>query len=336
MHFQKILKIFSALALCFALLLTIPVPASAYTAHTLEEAMNWVRSQVGNSIDMDGVYGAQCVDFIYAYYDYLGVPISSGDGADFAWNELPEGWVRIPDADPQPGDILVYTGDGGCGHVGIYQSDYITYHQNVGGHYVKEINFYYKNVDEGYWGIIRPDFRKDDSLPFQDVKDGAYYQEPVRWAVENEIADGLSDTVFAPDGSCSRGMVLTFLWKAAGSPEPEKTEHHFEDVAPGKYYEKPILWALEKGITDGTNSTRFSPDKPCTRAQMMTFLWRSKNMPSVSGDHSFDDVPSGSYYADAVRWAVNTEITDGLYPSRFAPEQVCTRGQAVTFLYRSR
>ena len=130
------------------------------TAHTQAEALQWVKSQVGKTLDMDGAYGAQCVDLILAYYDYLGVPRASGNGADYTWNSLPSGWKRIQGAAPQPGDILVYTGGyENYGHVAIYESDYSTYHQNFDGHsYVERITYRYNGLTTPYWGVIRPDF----------------------------------------------------------------------------------------------------------------------------------------------------------------------------------
>lgn len=131
--------------------------ATYSTNRTQSEAIQWVKSQVGKSLDMDGAYGAQCVDLILAYYDYLGVPRSSGNGADYTWNTLPSGWQRLQGATPQPGDILVYTG--GYGHVAIYESDYSTYHQNFNGHsYVERITYRYNGLSNPYWGVIRPDW----------------------------------------------------------------------------------------------------------------------------------------------------------------------------------
>ena len=133
------------------------INAWAYTAHTKEEALNWVRSQVGKSLDYDGAYGAQCVDLILYYYNYLGVSTSRGNGADYATNALPSGWQRIQGAQPQPGDILVYTS--GYGHVAIYESDRCHYHQNFDGHsYVEKITYMYNGLGNPYWGVIRPDF----------------------------------------------------------------------------------------------------------------------------------------------------------------------------------
>ena len=131
--------------------------ATYSTNRTQSQAIQWVKSQVGKSLDMDGAYGAQCVDLILAYYDYLGVPRSSGNGADYAYNSLPSGWKRIQGAAPQPGDILVYTG--GYGHVAIYESDYSTYHQNFNGHsYVERVTYKYNALSNPYWGVIRPDW----------------------------------------------------------------------------------------------------------------------------------------------------------------------------------
>ena len=175
-----------------------------------------------------------------------------------------------------------------------------------------------------------PEFR------FADVTDeSAYYFEPVYWAVENGITTGVSDTLFQPDGNCSRAQAVTFLWRAAGKPAPKSADTPFTDVVSGSYYETAVLWAVENGITTGTSATTFSPDAPCTRAQIVTFLWRSQNSPAVSDPMSFTDVPAGAFYTEAVRWAVSKGITTGTGASAFSPEGSCSRAQIVTFLYRS-
>lgn len=145
---------------CFIILIGIfssAFPVSAYTARTQQEALDWARDQVGRGIDVDNAYGNQCVDYIAAYYEYLGVPRTLGNGGDYSHNALPDGWQRIEGAQPQPGDILVYTG--GYGHVAIYESDYCTYHQNFSNvPYVQKISYHYDCLSNPYWGVIRPDF----------------------------------------------------------------------------------------------------------------------------------------------------------------------------------
>lgn len=170
---------------------------------------------------------------------------------------------------------------------------------------------------------------------FTDVDNSAYYGAAVEWAVNNGITTGVSDISFAPDMICSRGQVVTFLWRCAGSPEPTLTTSNFTDVAPGAYYYKAMLWALEEGITTGTSATTFNPNMDCTRAQVVTFLYRAAGSPAVSGKSGFVDVPAGSYYEDGVIWAVENNITRGTGGGKFSPNANCTRGQIVTFLYRA-
>ena len=169
---------------------------------------------------------------------------------------------------------------------------------------------------------------------FADVKPSDYFYDAVNWAVEQKITAGTDATHFSPDHSCTRAQAVTFLWRAAGEPEPENTAVTFTDVAPGAYYAKAVSWAVEQGITAGTSATKFSPEAVCTRAQVVSFLYRSANSPEVSGEGSFSDVASGAYYENAVRWAVANGITAGTGQNRFSPDARCVRGQVVSFLYR--
>ena len=177
------------------------------------------------------------------------------------------------------------------------------------------------------WNAYDPDL-------FMDVRVNSYCYEPIGWAVQKGITYGITDTEFSPDASCKRSQVVTFLWRAAGSPEPETTEHSFVDVKKGSFYEKAVLWAVENGITVGTDDAHFDPDLPCTRAQVVTFLWRAAGKPDASGEIPFTDVPAGKWYADPIRWAVENEITFGMTDTEFGTDGTCTRGQVVTFLYR--
>lgn len=171
---------------------------------------------------------------------------------------------------------------------------------------------------------------------FTDVTANAYYYDAVAWAVENGITAGTSATKFSPDASCTRAQTVTFLWRAAGSPAPKSAENPFTDVQPGTYYYDAVLWAVENGITAGTSAITFSPDATVTRAQTVTFLYRAAGSPPVSGSSPFSDVPSNSYYASAVLWAVDRNVTAGTGAGTFSPDSDCTRAQIVTFLYRDR
>ena len=170
---------------------------------------------------------------------------------------------------------------------------------------------------------------------FMDVDMSMYYAQPVLWAVNKGITTGMDTTHFAPDGICNRAQIVTFLWRANGCPEPKSSNNPFTDVPADAWYADAVLWAVDKGITTGTSTTTFSPDEPCTRGQVATFLWRAQGEPSASGANSFNDVTAGAYYYDAVMWAVDKGITNGMGGGRFVPDDPCTRGQIVTFLHRA-
>lgn len=172
--------------------------------------------------------------------------------------------------------------------------------------------------------------------PFVDVKEGAYYYDAVLWAVEQKITSGTSATTFSPDASCTRAQMVTFLWRAAGSPKVENGKNPFADVQADAYYYDAVLWAVEKGVTSGTSATTFSPDATVTRGQTVTFLYRNAGSPEVSGTMPFTDVEADAYYAKAVQWAVQQKITTGTSETTFSPMSDCTRGQIVTFLYRAK
>ena len=169
--------------------------------------------------------------------------------------------------------------------------------------------------------------------PFRDVPTDAYYYEAVKWAQKKGITGGIGDGLFGPNQPCTRAQIVTFLWRAAGSPEPEGTAAGMTDVAAGSYYEKAVAWAIENGITTGTADGLFAPDATCTRAQGMTFLFRASKA-SADGMPAFSDVATNAYYAEAVKWATDNGITTGTTSSTFSPGSGCTRAQIVTFLWR--
>ena len=170
--------------------------------------------------------------------------------------------------------------------------------------------------------------------PFGDVSTDAYYYKAVQWAQEKGITDGISSNLFGPKQPCTRSQIVTFLWRAAGSPEPKGTAAGMTDVVPGSYYAKAVAWAVENGITTGTTEGTFSPDATCTRAQAVTFLARAQNA-KATGKTAFSDVPADSYFADAVAWAQANGVTTGTSETTFSPDNDCTRAQIVTFLYRA-
>ena len=180
---------------------------------------------------------------------------------------------------------------------------------------------------------VEATFTEIESEIFSDVPAGEYYYNAVYWAVENGITDGTSATTFSPNASCTRAQMVTFLWRAAGSPEPESTVNPFTDVFESAYYYDAVLWAVEQGITNGTSATTFSPDATVTRGQTVAFLWRYDGEPTA-GSSGFADVAPDAYYASAVAWAVENGITNGTGTTTFSPDADCVRAQIVTFLYR--
>jgi len=172
---------------------------------------------------------------------------------------------------------------------------------------------------------------------FKDVPEDAYYYDPVMWAVGKGVTNGYGEAdTFAPDIDCTRGQIVTFLWRAAGSPEPASSEMSFDDVAESDFYYKAVLWAVENGITNGYGGAdTFAPDVTCTRGQVVTMLNRYLGGKATNTGNPFDDVTEGAFYYDAVLWAAESGITTGTSATTFEPDATCTRGQIVTFLYRA-
>ena len=204
----------------------------------------------------------------------------------------------------------------------------------------KEIKLTEKN---GKYTFTMPDskvtvaamFKAAGNNPFIDVPAGSYYEDAVIWAVDKGITTGTSATTFNPNGICTRAQAVTFLWRAAGSPAAKSAVMPFTDVKAGSYYYDAVLWAVEQGITKGTSDTMFSPDATCTRAQIVTFLWRANGSPVASGNSAFTDVAADAYYAAAVTWAEKNDVTGGIGGGLFGSNNNCTRAQIVTFIYRS-
>ena len=170
--------------------------------------------------------------------------------------------------------------------------------------------------------------------PFADVANNAYYVDAVEWMLKREVTQGTTETTFSPNLNCTRAQIVTFLWRAAGSPEPKGTVS-FADVPAGSYYAKAVAWAIENGITGGTGNGKFSPNATCTREQAVAFLYRASGSPAVSGGSAFSDVAASAYYADAVAWAEQNGVTGGIGNGEFGTGSDCTRAQIVTFLYRA-
>ena len=180
---------------------------------------------------------------------------------------------------------------------------------------------------------VKATFMDDNTMLnyFVDVKVGDYFYDAVLWAAEKGITSGTDATHFSPNAACTRAQIVTFLWRAAGSPEP-KNMSSFTDVPADSYYAKAVAWAVKNGITGGTGNGKFSPDAPCTRAQMATFLWRANGSPKVTGTTPFSDVSAGTYYCNAVLWAYEQNITNGTGGGKFSPDAPCTRAQMVQML----
>ena len=170
---------------------------------------------------------------------------------------------------------------------------------------------------------------------FTDVHAEDYYYDAVLWAAQEGVTGGTSDTLFAPNAGCTRAQAVTFLWRAAGSPEP-KTLSSFADVPADAYYAKAVAWAVENGVAKGVSETLFAPDTSCTRAQIVTFLWRAQQSPASGGENPFADVPAAAYYYNAVLWAVENDVAKGVSETAFAPNDNCTRAQIMTLIYRCR
>ena len=197
------------------------------------------------------------------------------------------------------------------------------------------------DLGNGKYSFVMPDgkvsveaeFVKTAATSFADVPANAYFADAVKWAVDKGVTNGLSDTMFGPYESCTRAQIVTFLWRAAGSPEP-KTMSSFTDVPASTYYAKAVAWAIENGITNGMTETTFAPDATCTRGQIVTFLYRALKG-TASGSTNFTDVKSDTFYADAINWAVANNVTNGTSNTTFSPNADCTRAEIVTFLYRA-
>ena len=203
-----------------------------------------------------------------------------------------------------------------------------TYEYDEHGNVLKEVENNYSTYTLTYEAIPQGGSKSS----FSDVSAKEYYNAPVIWATETKITKGTGATTFSPGKACTRAQLVTFLWRAAGEPEPTSKTNPFTDVVENDYY-KAILWAVEKGITKGVAPGKFAPDATCTRAQIVTFIYRAAGEPEVTGTNPFTDVVKNDYY-DAILWAVENGITKGVAENKFAPNKTCTRAEGVTFLYR--
>ena len=254
------------------------------------------------------------------YYTYYTIKATAGTNGSIT----PSGWTSVRDGRDQ---TFTITPDKGYAVAKVLVDG-----KSVGA--VKSYTF--KNVTKDH--TIEAIFMKSNGNPqtgvFVDVAEGSYYEEAIDWAVEKGITNGVSSNMFAPNDPCTRAQIVTFLWRAAGSPAP-KSMSSFTDVPADAFYAKAVAWAVENGITSGTGESKFSPNATCTRAQAVTFLYRASGSPAVSGSAEFSDVATNAYYADAVAWAAKKGITTGIGGGLFGSDNDCTRGQIVTFLWRA-
>ena len=303
------------------------LPSASQNKHSFD---GWYTEKSGGTkITTDTVFSANTT--VYAHWTYIGGGGSSGYSyytikatAGTGGSISPSGNVSVREGRDQ---TFTITPDKG----------YAVANVKIDGKSIGAVKSYtFENVSRTH--TIEVIFMKANGNPqtgvFVDVATGSYYEDAVDWAVENGITKGTDDTHFSPDGICTRAQAVTFLWRAAGSPEPETRAMPFNDVPVGSYYYDAVLWAVENGITKGTSDTTFSPNMTCTRAQIVAFLWRSEKSPAAGTANPFADVKSDAYYADAVLWAVKENITKGTTSTTFSPNADCTRAQIVTFLWR--
>ena len=254
------------------------------------------------------------------YYTYHTIKATAGTNGSIS----PSGWTSVRDGRDQ---TFTITPDKGYAVAKVLVDG-----KSVGA--VKSYTF--KNVTKDH--TIEAIFMKSNGNPqtgvFVDVAEGSYYEEAIDWAVEKGITNGVSSNMFAPNDPCTRAQIVTFLWRAAGSPAP-KSMSSFTDVPADAFYAKAVAWAVENSITSGTGESKFSPNSTCTRAQAVTFLYRASGSPAVSGKAEFSDVSTTAFYADAVAWAAKKGITTGIGGGLFGSDNDCTRGQIVTFLWRA-
>lgn len=312
---------------------TLPTPTHSNSRYTFSY---WALSD-GTRVDEDTVFTANTT--IEAQWSYSGGSSGGGGGGTSYYSitvdKSANGTVTVSPKNASKDTTVTITVDPDEG----YKLDSLTV-TDKNGDTVKLTNKgdgkYTFNMPAGKV-TVKATFEKTSTEPestvFTDVSTNAYYYDAIMWAVENGVTNGTSATTFSPDLACTRAQMVTFLWRAAGSPEPASTTNPFTDVSSSAYYYDAVMWAVENDVTNGTSKTTFSPDMTVTRGQTVTFLYRNAGSPAVSGS-SFADVAADAFYADAVAWAVENDVTNGTSATAFSPNAACTRGQIVTFLYR--
>ena len=287
----------------------------------------WYTEQNGGElITTSTVFAANTI--VYAHWTYTGG--SGGSGGYVPGYYIIRATAGAGGSITPSGDVSVRAGANQTFTI-TPNRGYAVSDVKIDGRSIGAVRSYtFENISASH--TIEVQFRVRSS--FVDVPSGSYYEDAVDWAVANGITTGTDAAHFSPDGICTRAQAVTFLWRAAGRPAPESRTMPFTDVPADSYYYDAVLWAVENGITKGTSSTTFSPDDTCTRAQIVTFLWRSEQSPAAGSSNPFTDVSADAYYADAVLWAVKEAITTGTTRTTFSPDAECTRAQIVTFLWR--
>ena len=280
----------------------------------------------GELITTSTVFAANTI--VYAHWTYTGG--SGGSGGYVPGYYIIRATAGAGGSITPSGDVSVQAGANQTFTI-TPNRGYAVSDVKIDGRSIGAVRSYtFENISASH--TIEVQFRVRSS--FVDVPSGSYYEDAVDWAVANGITTGTDAAHFSPDGICTRAQAVTFLWRAAGRPAPESRTMPFTDVPADSYYYDAVLWAVENGITKGTSSTTFSPDDTCTRAQIVTFLWRSEQSPAAGSSNPFTDVSADAYYANAVLWAVKEAITTGTTRTTFSPDAECTRAQIVTFLWR--
>lgn len=298
-------------------LMEYPKPVATYSADSATSLKSDLRDMVDQIFKAydSMIYDEQIHNFVYYF------------GCNYYAQQSERGFDLLVSNDGVNFDAITRDGFGDGSNHGLRC---ITPTSN--GLYLGTANPYYGTQ---LW-LLHSDKKADEPKhPFTDVPSGAYYEDAVIWAVKNGVTVGTTPTTFSPNMSCTRAQAVTFLWNAAGKPEPTNQTTPFTDISADSYYYKAVLWATENGIVKGTSATTFSPDLACSRAHIITFLWRSEGSPMVSGTaNPFADVSDDAYYTNAVLWAVKRGVTSGTSSTTFSPDNDCTRAQIVTFIYR--
>ena len=324
----------------------VPVERASANSGVCGEEINWGFDRENGVLHLVGsgrMYdyaAAECLPWYAFRQEITGVVMGESitsvgeyafSGSDLEMIELPASlaWVgKEAFANCAALNAVTFNGDAPVFGVNAFENTTaIAWYPNWNGTWTSQ-------VLQNYGGTIT--WMPLKGLPFVDVPEDSFYYDPVAWALEKGITTGTDATHFSPNNECQRAAVVTFLWRAAGSPEPESTVNPFLDVVPSDFYYKAVMWAVEQKITNGLDDTHFGPFAFCNRAQVVTFLYRAMGSPAVSGlNNPFTDVASDAWYLGPVLWAVDRGITNGLSATTFGPDSICNRAQIVTFLYRT-